>query len=46
MRLHMQYGNDQALEFYKKNNFKIVKEIPDYYSDLTPAGCYVLELDI
>jgi ribosomal protein S18 acetylase RimI-like enzyme len=46
MRLHVQQGNDQALAFYKKNNFQVVQEIPDYYTDLTPAGCFVLELDI
>ena len=46
MRLHMQYGNDQALEFYKNNDFKIVQEMPDYYTDIKPSGCYVLELDL
>ena len=43
MRLHMQFGNDQALAFYKKAGFEIAETLEDYYTDLTPSGCYVLE---
>lgn len=34
MKLHMQFGNDSALEFYKKNGFEIVETLENYYTDL------------
>ena len=40
MTLHVQQGNDSALNFYKKHG---VEELKDYYTDLTPSGCFVLE---
>lgn len=43
MRLHVQKGNDAALAFYKKNNFEIVEELKDYYTELSPSDCFVLE---
>ncbi len=43
MILHVQQGNDSALEFYKKHGFAVVEELPDYYKDLSPSGCFVLE---
>ena len=43
MKLHVQQGNDSALEFYKKNGFEVIEELPDYYKELTPSGCFVLE---
>ena len=42
MMLHVQKGNDSALEFYKKNGFIIQEELKDYYTDLTPADCFIL----
>jgi N-alpha-acetyltransferase 50 len=43
MRLHVQSGNDAALAFYQKNGFEVVEELKDYYTDLTPSDCFVLE---
>jgi ribosomal protein S18 acetylase RimI-like enzyme len=43
MTLHVQQGNDSALNFYKKHGFEVVEELKDYYTDLTPSGCFVLE---
>lgn len=42
MTLHVQKGNDSAMEFYKKHGFTIKEELKDYYTDLTPADCFVL----
>lgn len=46
MTLHVQKGNDSAMEFYKKHGFIIKEELKDYYTDLDPADCFVLEKDI
>ena len=43
LTLHVQKGNDQAMEFYKKHGFTIKEELKDYYTDLEPADCFVLE---
>ncbi len=43
MRLHVQAGNDSALEFYKKHGFFVVEELKNYYTDLTPSDCFILE---
>jgi ribosomal protein S18 acetylase RimI-like enzyme len=43
MTLHVQKGNDSAMEFYKKHGFTIKEELKDYYTDLSPADCFVLE---
>ena len=43
MRLHVQQGNDSALSFYKKHGFVVVEELKDYYTDLQPSGCLILE---
>jgi ribosomal protein S18 acetylase RimI-like enzyme len=46
MTLHVQKGNDSAMEFYKKHGFIIKEELKDYYTDLTPADCFILEKHI
>jgi ribosomal protein S18 acetylase RimI-like enzyme len=46
MTLHVQKGNDQAMEFYKKHGFDIKEELKDYYTDLDPADCFVLEKNL
>ena len=43
MTLHVQQGNDSALNFYAKHGFQVVEELKDYYTDLQPSGCFVLE---
>lgn len=43
MRLHVQAGNDAAFAFYKKHGFEVVEELKNYYTDLTPSDCFILE---
>ena len=43
MTLHVQKGNDSAMEFYKKAGFTIKEELKGYYTDLEPSDCFVLE---
>ena len=43
MTLHVQSNNECALEFYKKNGFDQKEHLLDYYTDLDPSDCYVLE---
>ena len=43
MTLHVQSNNHCALEFYKKHEFDVKEHLEDYYTDLEPADCYVLE---
>lgn len=42
MYLHVQSNNESAMEFYKSHGFDVVEKLVDYYTDLTPADCYVL----
>lgn len=46
MTLHVQKGNDSAMEFYKKAGFNIKEELKGYYTDLEPSDCFVLEKQI
>ena len=46
MTLHVQKGNDSAMEFYKKAGFTIKEELKGYYTDLEPSDCFVLEYQI
>jgi ribosomal protein S18 acetylase RimI-like enzyme len=43
MTLHVQSGNDSAMEFYKKHGFVIKEELKGYYTDLEPSDCFILE---
>jgi len=43
MRLHVQAGNDAALQFYKKHGFIVKEELKNYYTDLEPSDCFLLE---
>lgn len=46
MRLHVQAGNDAALEFYKKHGFIVKEELKGYYTDLEPSDCFILEREV
>ena len=46
MTLHVQSNNVAALEFYKKNGFDVKEHLEDYYTDLDPSDCYILEKQI
>ena len=39
--LHVQDGNEAALNFYKKYKFEVVQHIPDFYR-VEPTGCSYL----
>lgn len=41
--LHVQINNDEAIQFYKKFGFTIVKEVENYYPRLSPTNAYILE---
>ena len=43
MRLHVQSANESALRFYAKHGFTVVKEMKDYYTELSDKDCFVLE---
>jgi ribosomal protein S18 acetylase RimI-like enzyme len=46
MMLHVQDGNEQALNFYKKHDFVVKEKLMDYYQDLDPPHCYILTKEI
>ena len=41
--LHVQLGNDSALEFYKKYGFEITATVNGYYKRIEPSSAYILE---
>jgi len=43
MTLNVQINNEQAIEFYKKAGFEIVKTLENYYTELDEPNAYVLE---
>lgn len=44
--LHVQVGNSTALEFYKKYGFEVTETIKNYYTDIQPADCHLLRLNL
>ncbi|KAM0683353.1 hypothetical protein MDAP_001774 [Mitosporidium daphniae] len=44
--LHVQYNNTAAIEFYSRNGFKMVKDIPNYYVTVQPRRAYLLAKEI
>ena len=44
--LYVQSCNDVAINFYKKNNFKFVKKLENYYTTLKNKGAYYCELSV
>jgi len=39
--LHVQVGNDSAVDFYRKHGFEQGESIPDYYKKITPTEARV-----
>lgn len=46
MVLHVQSNNEQALAFYKKNDFIVETHLQNYYTDLEPSDCFYLVKDL
>lgn len=46
MYLHVQEGNDSAMEFYKKHGFEVQERLADYYTELNPPHCYILRKNL
>ena len=44
--LHVLCSNESAVEFYKSEGFTIKEKLENYYTDLDPPHCYVLEKDL
>lgn len=44
--LHVQINNDLALSFYTKNDFKIIKTIENYYTDIEPKDAFLVKLKL
>jgi ribosomal protein S18 acetylase RimI-like enzyme len=42
-RLHVQINNTDAIRFYEKHGFTVVKKIDDYYRRVEPRAAVVLE---
>ncbi|EIE89248.1 hypothetical protein G6F46_008324 [Rhizopus delemar] len=40
--LHVQVTNTSAVEFYKKNEFEVVKTEKDYYKNIEPRDAFLL----
>ncbi|RKP24159.1 acyl-CoA N-acyltransferase, partial [Syncephalis pseudoplumigaleata] len=40
--LHVQEGNDDALNFYKKRGFTVTETVAGYYTQIEPSTAYVL----
>ena len=44
--LHVLCSNESAVEFYKSEGFEVKEKLMDYYTDLDPPHCFVLEKDL
>ena len=42
VRLHVQVGNDAAVEFYKNAGFTVGDKVANYYSKVEPADAYLV----
>lgn len=40
--LHVQEGNEAALEFYQKHGFNVIERVPGYYRRLQPSDGFLL----
>lgn len=40
--LHVQEGNEAAIEFYRAKDFQIEKVVPGYYTRLNPSNAFIM----
>lgn len=41
--LHVQEGNDEALNFYKNKGYVVESKIEDYYKNVKPTSAFLLQ---
>lgn len=46
LELHVQTGNDEALKFYDKHEYKNIELIEEYYQKVKPASAHRLTKEI
>ncbi|PAV59367.1 hypothetical protein WR25_21410 [Diploscapter pachys] len=46
VQLHVQVSNEDAISFYLKRGYRVVKEVKDYYRRIIPPHAYLMEKDI
>ena len=46
IRLHVQEGNEAAIDFYKDKGFQIESVVPGYYTRLQPSNAFLMFLNI
>ncbi|KNZ61972.1 hypothetical protein VP01_1329g9 [Puccinia sorghi] len=43
--VHVQFGNEDAKEFYLKRGFRVEGEVADYYRKIEPRGAWILLIE-
>lgn len=44
--VHVQEGNDDALQFYDRYGFKVTEKISNYYRRIEPADCFIVRKSV
>lgn len=44
--LHVQDGNDEALQFYKRYGFEVTEKLQGYYKRIDPTDCFIVQKDV
>lgn len=42
----LQVSNEDAISFYLKRGYRVVKEVKDYYKRIIPPHAYLMEKDV
>ena len=46
IRLHVQEGNEAAMDFYRDKGFQIESVVPGYYTRLQPSNAFLMYLNM